>query len=280
MDKIILGISLILIIFISYVLYDNSHPMKEVIRIKKKMPKNIDKLRILQISDLHNVEFGANQERLLKLIDDNYDLIFITGDLIDRRYTDISKAMSLVKKLNCENIFFVKGNHEKGARDYLILENELIKNGVKILDNKFSIYKGIGICGVDDPAEYLTLSKKKEINEYSVLEKNIKDILANSKTDFNILLSHRPEYFELYVKYNFDVVFSGHSHGGQVRLFGRGLFSASQGFFGKYDGGIYKKSNTTMINSRGLGNNFPFAKRVFNTPELVEVILINEKTSL
>ncbi|MGY3755498.1 metallophosphoesterase [Helcococcus kunzii] len=280
MDKIILGIFLFLIIFIIYIFYDNAHPKKEILKIKKKMPESVDKLRILQISDLHNQKFGENQERLLNLIDDNYDLIFITGDLIDRRYTNITEAMNLVNNLKCENIFYIKGNHEKGAKDYPILEKELLNSGIKVLDNKNFSFRDINICGVDDPAEYITLSKKKDINEYKVLEENIKTLLEQSYSKFNILLSHRPEYFDLYVKYNIDLVFSGHSHGGQVRIFGKGLYSASQGFFGEYVGGVYKKGNTTMVNSRGLGNNFPFAKRIFNTPQIIEIILENEKSSL
>lgn len=280
MEKIIWIILVISIIFISYILYDNSHPKKNLIRIKKTMPGNIDKLHILHISDLHNQKFGKHQKRLLSLIDDKYDLIFITGDLIDRRYTDIAKAMSLIKRLNCENIFFVKGNHEKGASEYPRLEKLLKDQGIKILDNKNYNYNGINICGVDDPAEYITISKKISVDEYYVVEDVLKDLLEKSESKFNILLSHRPEYFKMYVKHNVDLVFSGHSHGGQVRLFGKGLYSASQGFFGKYDGGVFEKNNTTMINSRGLGNNFPFAKRIFNTPELIEVILENDSTSL
>lgn len=84
-----------------------------------------------------------------------------------------------------------------------------------------------------------------------------------------ILLSHRPEYFDLYEEFGADLVFSGHAHGGQIRLpvIG-GLAAPGQGFFPKYDDGLYTEGSTSMLVSRGLGNSlFPF--RVNNRPEIL-----------
>ena len=83
------------------------------------------------------------------------------------------------------------------------------------------------------------------------------------------------EYFNIYSKDNIDLVFSGHAHGGQVRLpFIGGLYAPGQGLFPKYTRGIYKQNNTSMVVSRGLGNSI-FPIRVFNRPELVVVTLKN-----
>ena len=94
------------------------------------------------------------------------------------------------------------------------------------------------------------------------------------KDAYNILLSHRPDPIETYAEQGFDLVFSGHAHGGQVRvpLFLNGLFAPDQGWFPKYAGGQYLVGETTMVVSRGLSY-YPDLPRVFNPPEVVLVTL-------
>ncbi|WP_455769208.1 metallophosphoesterase [Marinilactibacillus psychrotolerans] len=92
---------------------------------------------------------------------------------------------------------------------------------------------------------------------------------------FKVLLSHRPELFETYAAHGFDLVFSGHAHGGQFRLpFIGGLIAPNQGLFPEYTAGIYSKKQTRMIVSRGLGNSV-IPIRINNRPELVIVTLSN-----
>ena len=141
----------------------------------------------------------------------------------------------------------------------------LKENGVFVLENnKKNITKGqesISILGIKD----------KSVN------KNYQQILAVlSKTEkpaFQILLSHRPELLSVYSQYDIDLVFTGHAHGGQIRIpFVGGIFAPHQGFFPKYTSGVHQQNQTTMIISRGLGNStFPF--RIHNRPELVVVTL-------
>lgn len=79
--------------------------------------------------------------------------------------------------------------------------------------------------------------------------------------------------FSLYSEYGFDVVFSGHAHGGQFRLpFVGGVIAPDQGLFPKYTSGTHKDNNTTMIVNRGLGNSI-IPIRIFNRPEIVVVTL-------
>ena len=79
-----------------------------------------------------------------------------------------------------------------------------------------------------------------------------------------------------YTDYKMDLVFTGHAHGGQIRLpFIGGLYAPHQGLFPKYTSGTFKKDNTTMVVSRGIGGSkFPF--RINNRPELVIVTLKSE----
>ena len=97
--------------------------------------------------------------------------------------------------------------------------------------------------------------------------------LMKGANGYTVLLSHRPELFDTYVLNKVDLVLSGHAHGGQFRLpFVGGIVAPDQGLFPKYDAGLYRKKNTSMVVSRGLGNSIiPF--RINNRPEIVVVEL-------
>jgi hypothetical protein len=89
-------------------------------------------------------------------------------------------------------------------------------------------------------------------------------------------MAHNPEYFEEYVTWGADLIFSGHVHGGMVRLpFLGGAVSPMIHFFPKYDKGLFENSNRYMILSGGLGNH-TYKFRVNNLPEIVSVTLESE----
>lgn len=88
----------------------------------------------------------------------------------------------------------------------------------------------------------------------------------------SILLSHRAENFKMYAD-KFDLVLTGHAHGGQFRFpFLGGLVAPNQGFFPKFTAALHKKGNTQMIISRGLGNSI-IPLIIYNRPDLVVVTL-------
>jgi predicted MPP superfamily phosphohydrolase len=95
---------------------------------------------------------------------------------------------------------------------------------------------------------------------------------------YKILIAHRPEMIKHYKKYSFNLILSGHAHGGQVRIPGimNGLYAPHQGLFPKYAGGMYKHGNLTHIVSRGLSVN-PRLPRIFNPPELVIISIESSK---
>ena len=108
---------------------------------------------------------------------------------------------------------------------------------------------------------------------YSEINFSLASSLQNEPDGYTVLLSHRPELFDLYVDIGVDLVFSGHAHGGQFRMpvIG-GLVAPNQGLFPKYDAGLFAEENTKMIVSRGMGNSIiPF--RINNPPEVVIVEL-------
>ena len=97
---------------------------------------------------------------------------------------------------------------------------------------------------------------------------------------FSVLLAHRPERIEDYLQYPFDLIVSGHAHGGQWRIPGilNGLLAPNQGFFPPYAGGQYDFADTTLIVSRGLARESTRIPRIFNRPELVVIDLVPEQT--
>ena len=241
-----------------------------------KVPDNFNNYKILQVSDLHNKEFGKNQNKLVELTKKiNPDIIVVTGDLIDSRRTNIDIAVNYMSQaVKIAPIYYVPGNHESRIDEYDKLKKMLSKEGIKILSNDSENIKinnqELTLLGMEDIS---FMNSKNREKEFSYILSNLKN---KSKENLTILLSHRPDLIGIYAKQNIDLVFTGHAHGGQIRLpFIGGLCSPGQGFLPKYTSGIYEKDNTKMIVSRGLGNSlFPF--RIFNRPELIVTTLKSE----
>lgn len=273
----VLGIiALFLIVFTIWVAWGNSALMvTEITVLSDKIPSSFSGYRIAQISDLHNDEFGKDNEDLLKLLESTKpDIIVITGDMIDSYNTDINIALSFAKYAEeIAPIYYVNGNHEARIDEYPQLLQGLKELGVTVLENeKIKIERDgeyITLMGVNDPSyktDYLFGDPQ------SVMTTVLENMNIN-EDEYNVLLSHRPELFDCYVKFNVDLVFTGHAHGGQFRLpFIGGIAAPGQGFFPKYDSGLYTEYTTNMIVSRGIGNSlFPF--RINNRPEIVVVEL-------
>ena len=244
--------------------------------LSDKIPEAFSGFWIAQVADLHNAEFGEDNEMLIELLFQiDPDMIIITGDLIDSRHTDMDIALDFAgKAVQIAPVYYVTGNHEARVPEYEQLKTGLVDLGVTVLDDqKVQITKdgeSITLMGILDPSfstDYL-FGDTESVSKQAISE------LQNESDGFTVLLSHRPELFDLYVNTGVDLVFSGHAHGGQFRLpFVGGLVAPNQGFFPKYDAGQFIKENTTMIVSRGVGNSI-IPLRINNPPELVVVELM------
>jgi len=241
-----------------------------------KIPAEFDGFTIAHVSDLHNAEFGGHQDKLLNAVKDaSPDMIAVTGDLIDSNHTDVAKAMEFINgAVEIAPVYYVTGNHEARSDHYSDLKKQMVRTNVEILEDENVIIERAGgtiqLLGLNDP-DFITISDSLE--NMATIDSKLKDITGES-SEYKILLSHRPELFEIYVNNNIDLALSGHAHGGQVRLpFVGGLAAPNQGFFPKYFEGIYEKKQTKMVVSRGLGNSI-IPVRINNRPELVIVTLM------
>ncbi len=243
----------------------------------RRIPDGFKNTKILHISDLHNACFGNGQKVIIETIRGLApDYIFITGDLIDRKYRKIGNAIDLIKGIKMiAPIYYVTGNHEWESKETgRILWKKLHELGVYILHDKIVNLKkngqSIQLMGIDDP--YCLNQKKNAVYDRLSSETfllRLREMLKKKEEGCLFLLSHRPEFIHFYAKAGIDVVFSGHAHGGQIRIPGiGGILAPHQGFFPKYAEGIVKENNTLMIISRGLGNS-TFPIRINNHPELV-----------
>lgn len=262
----IVGFIIVALLFFYY--QNNAISVTELNVASKHLPESFDGYRILHISDLHNKWFGVSQKKLIEKIQEtNHDMIVITGDIVDANRFDAEPVYSLIKQLvTFAPVYYVTGNHESEINEFHKIETFMIEQGVHVLRNDFEYLtkeeSQIVIAGIDDPTMHMGTGFESTLLR-----------LAPDDETYTILLSHRPEKMPFYRALNYDLVFSGHAHGGQFRIpFIGGLIAPNQGFFPKYFEGVYIEGDTSMLVSRGLGNSL-FPLRLFNRPELLLVTL-------
>lgn len=228
-------------------------------------------VRIAHISDLHSCKYGKQEKKLIDAIDSQEpDVILMSGDMFDERTDDENTEYFLQGIYDKYPCYYVTGNHEFYCGSEIFADEMamLEQYNVTILSGETETItlngETINICGVDDPCSYMvdgTINLDKQLKSTSQQADN---------RNYTILLSHRPEMFEKYTDYNFDLVLCGHAHGGQWRIPGilNGLYAPDQGIFPKYAGGLYQSEEMTMIVSRGLAREIPLVPRIYNRPEL------------
>lgn len=275
--RIIILFVVLCLILGTFIVYDNFKlDITEYTFESDNLPESFNEIKIIHLSDLHNTEFGEDNEKLLKIIKEQKpDAVFVTGDTIDGFYTNIQIPIDLFKEiLKICDIYLVVGNHEirSDTNQYLEFIDMLTEIGVIVLkDNSTHIERNgekIQVIGLNDASNYKA-NYNDNYNEQIIETINNLD----DKECFSVLLSHHPELFDDYAKTNVDLVFSGHAHGGQFRLpFIGGVIAPEQGLFPEYTEGVFTEDNTTMIVSRGLGNSI-VPVRINNSPEIVVVTL-------
>lgn len=270
------GIGIVLCVVIAWIIWGNKALELTCYPVESDyLPAEFGGYRIAHISDLHNTEIGTSNEILLAMLENaEPDMIAITGDMIDSRNTNVDIALRFAEEAaGIAPCCYVTGNHEARVSEYSRLKEGLLALGVIVLENEAVELRrqeaAITILGVDDPNFHI-----EQFSEDSKMYMKNQLLEQMDTVDgYTVLLSHRPELFEVYAEAKVDMVLSGHAHGGQFRLpFVGGLIAPHQGIFPKYDAGTYTEERTTMVVSRGIGNSiFPF--RFNNRPEVVLVTL-------
>jgi len=262
------------------------------------------RVRVVQLSDLHSASYGINNKNLLERVKAlEPDIIICTGDIVDSAKDDIHYAVSLAGELSkIAPSYYVYGNNEvesiygfplneqeldkkfgfnKNNRDETALlklkdsfEEKLENAGIKVLKNEKDTIKvktmDIDIYGVltSNPSSF-----------WSYSEKAFADYLNNNTDNLKITAVHEPFIFEEFTPdFWGDLMLSGHTHGGVVRVPLLGpLFTHEGGLFPERGGafvyGRYDAGGKPLIVSSGLENSNVF--RINNQPELV-VIDINK----
>ena len=234
--------------------------------------------RIVLVSDLHEHQFGRDNEKLaVKIREQSPDLIIIDGDMINGDSENADTAGGLVRALKeTAPVYYSFGNHEYSYMEagHEDLTEELEAAGAVVLN-----YQSIDI---DVKGNQIRLGGLYEYGFETGMqseeenERAIPYLEEYADTDrYLIMCAHRPESFypwDMADQWGIDLVLSGHLHGGQVIIPGvGGLYNSLDGFFPKFDYGQYKLGDSDMVITRGLGSNPKMLPRFNNPPEIAVV---------
>lgn len=244
-----------------------------------RIPAGFEGCRIVQLSDLHSSSIGRNNSRLMEAVDgEEPDYVVMTGDMVSNFDTDFSVTLALCSALAEKYpVYYIMGNHEEGLEkaDWQALRTALADAGVVVLDNEtvtLTAENGdtINLIGLWYNLNYYhQLASHYTAFTGEVMEK----ILGEAPQGYNILLTHNPNYFDVYAAWGADLTLSGHIHGGMIRLpvIG-GVLSPETLLFPQYDAGLYENGEASLILSRGLGRG-RMGIRLFNPPDVVSITL-------
>lgn len=241
-----------------------------------KSSKINEEIKLCLVTDLHSCYYGKNQTKLLNEIEKYQpDAVLLGGDIFDDVLDDANARISVEALAEKYKMYYVSGNHEWWSGRMYDIFDYLTSLNVTLLRGNSDVLKigeeKIVIHGIDDP-EVNTYD-----NEYPRCEEQLEKAgMGIEEKYFNLLLAHRPENAQMYFKYDFDAVLSGHAHGGQFRIpfVMNGFYAPGQGLFPALAGGIYDFDGRKLVVSRGLARESTRLPRILNRPEIVFLNLI------
>lgn len=243
------------------------------------LPEEFDGYTIAQVSDYHCDNIPGIETEIRN---EAPDIIVCTGDMADDKGSYLPAIRLLERLCEIAPVYMVTGNHDLWRTDYTDFLNDCEEVGAKYLHNERVILKKDGACislsGIDDPF----VCDRDKIA--AALEKSISKL---GKYDgFEVVLFHRANMLDNFRARGYDLILSGHMHGGQIRMpvTKSGVCAPTSSirvggdaFFPKYSGGYYTLGKTQMIVNRGLGNPMVIP-RLFNRPEITIIKLKRSKT--
>lgn len=256
--------------------------------IRKRNPLDIEQieipvkakssLRIAHVSDVHIPRCAFSPREIADSVQKQMpDVIFLTGDVMDRRTHFCAPRISLLLALLLEiaPVYAISGNHERGNSEYYkIWETMLTLRGVHFVDEKVARFEKAGTTFVIVGMRDINL-KRDLVYDFSFLSE-----ITVADDECYLLLHHRPSIWRDVYPPDApmpEVVFSGHAHGGQIRIpfTNRGLVAPNQGLFPKYTSGLYRHPRGSYeVVSRGLAS-VTNPIRINNRPHIPIVELIS-----
>lgn len=226
---------------------------REINRITVTSPKITQAVTLAFVPDMHNGPY----EDVLPLLK-TVDAILIGGDLVKRYDDTYDNALRFLQAApKCAPTFYALGNHERKLPSREKYMHQARQCDVTMLDNSFVQWRGLILGGMS--------SACRGEQDHTVVQ------AMAEQPGFRLLLCHHPEYYERHVKpYDIDLTLAGHAHGGQVRLFGQGLYAPGQGLLPRLTAGWYDEGR--LLVSRGM-TNANKAPRWFNPCELILLTL-------
>lgn len=261
--------------------YERDHfVVEETVIESEKIRKN----RILIfLSDLHNKEFGKDNQRLHEAIDQiNPDAVLIGGDTMVTRPADkirLEVTAALVKRLvKHYPVYYANGNHEQRlawepdiyGSQYQELCRFLRKNGaIHLSDRSALLGEDIRISGLNIDKNYY-----QKFSRWRFDEKYIEKRLGKAdQRRYQILLAHSPMFFDACADWGADLTLSGHFHGGTIRIpFLGGVMTPQYQFFSPWCAGSAARDGKRMLISRGLGTH-SINIRINDKPQVIVVRL-------
>lgn len=285
MKKIIIKIILFIIclcLIISYFIYISYYRV-EVTNYEISSVKINSDVNIVMIADVHDQHCKVKDEIVDRIKQLKPDIILCVGDIIDNESESDKSIIEFLESLNeIADVYSSLGNHELEYPDTEQLIEDIKNTGATVLDKE---YQDIEVNGntirIGGMYDYAFSQETGDIDQ-ETMKSDVYRFLTEMKqtSSFQLMMAHRPDSFIFgnAYKWDFDLVVSGHYHGGQMILpYVGGLYAPELGWFPEVDYGHYRLKDMDMIVTRGMSSSNELFPRFNNPPEIVSITLKAEE---
>jgi len=217
--------------------------VEKVVTNLERLPKKLDGFRVAHLSDLHHSPF-TDLEHIENAVSAanglEPDMFVLTGDYVSHEREYVDPVAEVLGKLESEHgSYACLGNHDHWT-DAEHVTKGLEANGIRVLVNDGFRFTAQGVsfwlCGVDD---------------HMVKRTDVKAALHGSFPDeMKMMLAHNPVIVRQAARYDVDVMFSGHTHGGQVKIREKEKKILAHR---RLSSGLHRRKNTQIYITRGIG---------------------------
>ena len=280
--KLLIIIFICLCLIISYFIYISYYKV-EVTDYEISSVKINNDVNIVMIADVHDQHCKVKDQVIDRIEQLNPDIILCVGDIIDNESSDDKSILDFLSSLlKISDVYMSLGNHELEYPDSKQLIEDIKNTGAKVLDKE---YQDIEVNGntirIGGMYDYAFSQETGDIDQ-ETMKSDVYSFLTKMKqtSSFQLMMAHRPDSFIFgnSYKWDFDLVVSGHYHGGQVILpYAGGLYAPELGWFPEVDYGHYRLKDMDMIVTRGISSSDELFLRFNNPPEIVSITLKAEE---